>query len=308
MTEKTPTPALSFSGANSGPLLSRWKTYLMERSPPAPLLFICAGVSLAPMALLQEVNWGMLATGVAGTFGLLVQMRLGDELKDHEKDKIVHPERPLPRGLLSLKEVHTGMSLLMGSLMALAALSAALYSPLGGSLLALSVIYVWLMYKEFFIGKSLSREPMLYAWSHQLIVFPLYGWIGGLYGPEVFCNPEFVCWMIYNFGASMTFEICRKLDPKSHKLQETYLHHYGPGLVSVIIAFFVFVSIFAGIRAEHQNYLLPVQLPLLLSLVLIKVKPEKFKVIEGLAILSATIHIWMPTLRWIKFHFTGVTQ
>ena len=37
------------------------------------------------------------------------ELRLMDELKDYEKDLIAHPERPLPRGLLSREEVRAAV-------------------------------------------------------------------------------------------------------------------------------------------------------------------------------------------------------
>jgi 4-hydroxybenzoate polyprenyltransferase len=287
-------------------LASRWTTYVLERSPPAALLFICLGIALSPMALLQDLHAGILILGVAGSFGLLAQMRLGDEIKDFEKDRIVHPERPLPRGLLSIAEVQLGMKILMGSLLALAAIGGYLYSALGGLLLALCVIYIWLMYREFFIGERLQKSPMLYAVSHQVIVYPLYGWVGALYGLTVFANPEFIAWMTHNFGASVTFEICRKLDPKSHALQGTYLHHYGPKITAGIISIFVLISIAAGFYAEHHMYLLWVQIPLLFSLLLIPFKPDKYRLIEGLSILAATVHLWVPVIRWMHFKWMGL--
>jgi 4-hydroxybenzoate polyprenyltransferase len=39
-----------------------------------------------------------------------------DEVKDLAKDRIAHPERPLPRGLLTVREVERAIFLLMGAL------------------------------------------------------------------------------------------------------------------------------------------------------------------------------------------------
>ena len=279
-------------------LTRRWLIYLTERSPPAALLFIAAGIALAPMACRRSIDWGLLAAGTAGIFGLLVLMRLGDELKDFEKDRVIHPERPLPRGLLTVAQARRGMLFVSVLLVLLAAVGSFYWTGLGGLLLALAVGYVWLMYREFFIGHGLAREPMLYALTHQLVVFPLYGWVGAFALEDLLASHEYRAWLLYNFGASMAFEICRKLDPRAHRLQGTYLHHYGARTTAAIVSVFVSISIGAGVAAGHQWWLLPVQVPLLLSLLLLPLKPGRFKVIEGLSVVSAAWHIWAPASRW----------
>lgn len=279
-------------------LTRRWLTYLAERSPPAVLLFIGAGISLAPMAYLRSIDWALLAVGTAGLFGLLVLMRLGDELKDFEKDSVIHPERPLPRGLLTVAQARRGMVVVSLLLVLLAAVGSLYWTGLGGTLLAIAVGYIWLMYKEFFIGHGLAKEPVLYAFAHQLVVFPLYGWTGALAGEDLFESRGYLAWLLYNFGASMTFEMCRKLDPQAHELQGTYLQHYGRWTTVAIISVFAVISICGGVAAGHQAWLLPVQVPLVLSVLLIPLKPGKFKVIEGLSMVSAAWHIWAPASQW----------
>lgn len=279
-------------------LARRWLTYLAERSPPAALLFIGAGIALAPMAFRGSIDWALLAVGIAGLFGLLVLMRLGDELKDFEKDKVIHPERPLPRGMLTVAQAQRGMLAVSLALVLVAAIGSLYWTGLGGFVLALAVGYVWLMYKEFFLGHGLAKEPMLYAFTHQLVVFPLYGWTGAFAGEDLFASHGYLSWLLYNFGASITFEICRKLDPRAHRLQVTYLHQYGAWTTAAVVSVFVLISICGGVLAGHQWWLLPVQIPLLLSLLLLPLMPSKFKVIEGLSVVSAAWHIWAPASRW----------
>lgn len=279
-------------------LAGRWLTYLAERSPPAALLFVGAGIALAPMAFRGAIDWVLLAVGITGLFGLLVLMRLGDELKDFEKDRVIHPGRPLPRGLLTVAQARVGMLVVSLALVLMAAVGSLYWTGLGGILLALAVGYVWLMYKEFFLGHGLAKEPMLYAFMHQLVVFPLYGWTGAFAGEDLFASGGYLAWLLYNFGASMTFEVCRKLDPQAHRLQGTYLHHYGAGTTAAVVSVFVLISICGGVAAGHQWWLLPVQIPLLLSLSLLPLRPGQFKVIEGLSVVSAAWHIWAPASRW----------
>jgi 4-hydroxybenzoate polyprenyltransferase len=271
-----------------------WLTYVAERSPPAALVFVASGIALAPMAFRGAMDWAVFLACSAGVFGLLVLLRLADELKDFEKDKVIHPQRPLPRGLLTLAQARTAMRVVSLLLVLAAALGALYWTRLGGILLGVTVAYLWLMYQEFFIGRKLSAAPMLYALTHQLVVFPLYGWPGAFVDEALFASRGYPAWLLYNFGASMTFEICRKLDPRAHELEGTYLHHYGRWTTAAIISIFVLLSICAGIAAGHAAWLLPVQIPLLLSLVLIPLRPHRFKLVERLSMVSAGLHIWAP--------------
>lgn len=279
-------------------LLGPWLRYVAERSPPVPLLFIGAGISLAPMAYERSIDYWLLAVGIAGLFGLLVLMRLGDELKDLDKDRVIHPERPLPRGLLTVAQARSGMAFSSLALAAVAYAGARHWTGSGGALLALAIAYVWLMYREFFVGGGLAKAPALNAIAHQLVVFPLYGWPGALMRADLLARPEYQAWLVYNFGASMTFEMCRKLDPRAHALEATYLHHYGPWRTAAIIGTFVALSMGAGWAAGHGAWLLPLEIPLLVGVLLLPLRPDRFKAIEGLSMISAAWHIWAPTAQW----------
>jgi 4-hydroxybenzoate polyprenyltransferase len=280
--------------------LKKWNTYIKERSPLPALMIISAAAGITPLAILKTFDLKVLVGSLVFTTLMLIQMRLGDEIKDYEKDKIIHPERPLPRGLLNLEEVTKALyaifflTLLVGIILAFSV------SGLGGLSLALTTFFAWLMYKEFFIGHSLSKEPMTYALSHQIIVFPLYAWAGLCYEKELIQNPIFLGWLIASFGASFTFEIGRKLDPNAHKLAGTYAHHYGRPLT----VFFMFLLISLSVYGCFVGGILPLCLPILglviASLVTFLLKPNLFKIVEGATVLSSLLIMWAPTIQWIK--------
>src|SRR5271165_2793512 len=143
-------------------LLLRWKTYLAERSPPAALGIVCIAIALAPMAIERHFHAKLFILAIIAGYGLLAQMRLGDEIKDLDKDRKIHPERPLARGLLSVEEARRGMGFLIFFLLLAGAGLVASGRCLGGAMLAGATIYAWLMYREFFVGASLARDPMIY--------------------------------------------------------------------------------------------------------------------------------------------------
>ena len=94
------------------------------------------------------------------------QLRIADEFKDHENDVKYRPERPVPRGLVSLNELKW-----LGIIAAVIQLflSYLLHPPLT-FVLILVWAYMALMSVEFFIPAWLKKRPLAYLWTHMLIM------------------------------------------------------------------------------------------------------------------------------------------
>lgn len=277
----------------------KWTTYLQERSPLAALGFISAGIAISSMAFLGKFSTEVFILGLIFNILILVQMRLGDEIKDFEKDKVMHPTRPLPRGLLTISEVYKA---LLGILFLniVVGISIGIFKLwYGGAGLILSTVFAWLMFKEFYIGEKLNKEPMLYALTHQVIVFPIHAWVGLTLDPNLLHNKLFMGWLIANFGASFTFEICRKLDPGAHKLAQTYAHHYGRKLTALICTLFILISAYGAKMADFHMASWPVLILLWISLILWISKPHLFKLAAAFSALSSVIILWAPAVEWL---------
>lgn len=99
-------------------------------------------------------------------FLLFFRLRLFDEIKDSETDAKHHPERPLPRGLLTKNEVLRAiyiiipLEILLFGFYGLWALLSAL----------VATSYSLVMYKEFFVKKWLRSHLTTYAVTHTFIV------------------------------------------------------------------------------------------------------------------------------------------
>lgn len=279
--------------------LKKWSTYLQERSPLAALGFISAGIAVSSMAFVGVFRPDIFLLGLVFNILILVQMRLGDEIKDFDKDKVMHPTRPLPRGLLSVSEVYKALIGIL-ILVTLAGLLIGFYNSWpGGAGLILSTIFAWLMFKEFYIGQELNKEPMFYALTHQVIVFPIHAWVGLSLEPELLYNKLFIGWLIANFGASFTFEICRKLNPNAHELAQTYAHHYGRKLTALICTFFILISGYGAMMAEFHLASWPALILLWISLLVWVFKPHLFKLVAAFSALSSVIILWAPAAKWL---------
>ncbi len=153
--------------------MTRWWTYQKERFPLAqhgPLIFAFSFSGLCFSSLLRgEMAWPepqQLATAFITALLFFLQLRIADEFKDFEEDARYRPYRPVPRGLVSLREL--GWVFAAAGALQLA-LALALFPPLFWILLA-AWIYLAAMSKEFFAREWLKRRPIAYLVSHMAIM------------------------------------------------------------------------------------------------------------------------------------------
>jgi acyl-CoA synthetase (AMP-forming)/AMP-acid ligase II/4-hydroxybenzoate polyprenyltransferase len=277
----------------------KWATYLRERSPLSALVPLSAMGAISSLAFKAEFEFKLFIIGILFNTMLFIQLRLGDEVKDFEKDKIVNPTRPLPRGLLQPKQVLSAMNIMILLILIGSMIIGYYYNAWGGSSLAIATIFGWLMYHEFFIGQELNKSPLLYALTHQVIVFFIYGWIGLSSNPELAQDKIFLGWLVANFGSSFTYEICRKLNPDAHPMAQTYAHHYGRQKTAAFCLFFV-IFIFGGASLSGFGPWMILPLLLFLYLILKWVKePQIYKKVEGMCALTGVIVAVAPAIMWL---------
>jgi 4-hydroxybenzoate polyprenyltransferase len=99
-------------------------------------------------------------------FLCFLQLRIADEFKDFAEDVRYRAYRPVPRGLVTLRELGI---VAIGSAAVQLGLALALGLPL---VLLLAIVwgYMGLMSKEFFVPTWLKAHPLIYLLSHMLIM------------------------------------------------------------------------------------------------------------------------------------------
>lgn len=154
-------------------LARRWVIYQSERFPVikfAPLLgaFSFCGVCLSRL-MRGEISWPSPASALvafACVFLFFLQLRFLDEFKDYETDRRYRPERPVPRGLISLKQISQALALTVAAQVILTVwLQPALLWLLAGVWL-----YMGLMTVEFFVPAWIKPRLLTYMWTHMLIM------------------------------------------------------------------------------------------------------------------------------------------
>lgn len=195
-------------------LLSRLIVYQRERFPLGRtallvLIFSAASVSVSAHLSGRSVPG---AAAYAGAFLvtliLFFQLRVLDEIKDAEDDRLYRPERPVPRGLVSL-----GLVIRLGLATVPIAIAAAVFVE-PRLLLPLALVWAWmaLMTAEFFVPKWLKARPFAYLVSH-MAVMPMidllvtgFDWV-----PHGRPAPALALFLLLSFANGCVLEIGRKL-------------------------------------------------------------------------------------------------
>lgn len=230
------------SGAGPGTVFGRWGRFLAERFPlgrhlPLIVCFFAANALAARQATGMPLpGAATLVIGGAAITLVFLHLRVFDEIKDYDTDRSVHPDRPLPRGLLSVAEARTAAFGLMALELALGLmLGTAVFLSLLGTCL-----YSLFMYREFFCRQWLRPRLATYALSHTVIAC----WLGlsafsvatGLHFwqlPSPFLRFLVADWLVFN-----VFEFGRKTFGRTEEQPgvDSYSRRFGPAGAAAAVA------------------------------------------------------------------------
>ena len=211
--------------------------WLRERFPPGPAALYAAAIFYAAWAGAGAVpdapapRWAGSAAGALILVLALLHVRIFDEHKDFEDDRVAHPERLLSRGIVTLRQ-------LRGLLVPVLALEAALSAALGTA-----VFWAWLLLLGFTLAMRvdfgcrpfLARHPAANLALHQLIVLPMVllaaAERAGGRMPAPAWLPRLGLCALAVMGATVTWEIARKTwsPGREHARADSYSCAWGRG-------------------------------------------------------------------------------
>lgn len=276
---------------------SRWGVYFKERFPIIPNVLVAWGMILSSARLALPANASVpkveFTLALIGGIIFLAQMRLMDELKDFEKDKIAHPDRPLPRGLFSPEEFSRWIRIFQATMFGIAILACFTLNLTAGFFFAFGTFYLYLMYREFFVGTQLARSPILYAITHQVITVPMIAFGFSAFEPQSYASMTFVWFCLMLVSAFFAFEVGRKLDPKAHPLLGTYLTTYGRSKTALLLLVLLGILMWSATNLGWGKVMIPFGLISLCSLSLLWIAPQKYKWAEGWITLTLLASLWV---------------
>ena len=219
------------------PLLLRFAQYVWERYPPIPAALLAGLWAAGAFAVSGGTGetWRPIAAS-AVVFLFLFALRLADERKDAKRDAELHPDRAVPRGLVTLREL---LPAEMAAWIAQAGLALALgVTPFLAWLAVFA--YGMLMRVEFFAGEYLESRPFLYALTHQPVVLVLNAFLLFAFGalPRELASAPILLYQGATLAAMFAYELSRKFrapeaeDPRDN----TYGAVHGPVLPAIVAA------------------------------------------------------------------------
>jgi 4-hydroxybenzoate polyprenyltransferase len=248
-------------------IANRWWIYQRERFPVlahAPVILAFSLSAVGYSALLRGAGsfpgWKPCLVAFTNSLLSFFQLRIADEFKDFEEDSRYRPYRPVPRGLVKLRE-------LAGVWAGCMALQLALCLWLDPRLVILLVatwIYFGLMTKEFFARRWLKARPIAYMVSHMAIM-PLVDFYatGCDWVPLHYARPPegLGLFLLVSLFNGVVIEIGRKLrSPQDEEAGvETYTFLWGRGRAVIVwLAMMVATGTLAFMAARYIGFQDPV--------------------------------------------------
>ncbi|MFI5150032.1 MAG: UbiA family prenyltransferase [Bacteroidia bacterium] len=158
---------------NNASLLKRLYLYQKERFPLIGHGMLVASFSFSAIAYSRIcrgapgfVSLRTYLTGIFTTVTLFLLVRIFDEFKDRKEDALYRKHLPVPRGLVSLKEL-----LIIGILLVIAQVTVnLLFFPKMLMIYTAIIAYLSLMGVEFFVPEWLKKHQFWYVTSHMFII------------------------------------------------------------------------------------------------------------------------------------------
>lgn len=286
---------------DSGVPMKNILEFIKIRVPVIANLILGFGLVFSAQAALDlKMSIGSIVFAVLGLVLFMTELRFMDELKDFEKDKVAHPDRPLPSGLITTKQVGQLINLGMALHILWCALGFIVFGKATGTLFSITTIWLYLMYKEFFVGEALAKSPLIYAITHQIIIVPICLFVISLLpGAELFGKTSIGLCLIV-LSSFFSFEVGRKMDPHAHPILGTYLIHYKKMKTNILITVLLSLSLIGAVMLDKLLWVLIPFILIVLTQIRIAYQAEKFKDLEGLISLNLIYNIWFLAIAgWI---------
>lgn len=214
--------------------MKNWWQFCKERFHPLSH-FMMIAVFVSTHILIMKRNYmtffpisNMVILFIAVT-AFYFKLRLYDEIKDYELDCEINPHRPLPRGLLTRRDMYNGMAfcimveVILFSLRSLNALWA----------ISIAILYSLVMYKEFFIREKIRPHLTTYALVHTIVTFflsiAIFSYISGLTFTQLVNEKTVLYFSFANWFLFNLFEFGRKsfAPEEERKGVDTYSSLFG---------------------------------------------------------------------------------
>ena len=292
---------------NNKNLLQRFNIYQKERFPIAILIFTTLAVVLSSAAVVipteDKISNYVLEIIISSITLILFlfHVRVIDEYRDFGFDSKYHAERPVQRGIISLKEL---FNLNIIGLIIQVMLNIYI-APRAFTFWLFSFGYTIIAGKDFFAGNWIRKRFFLYNIINMFQMLFLQFYLYALFNPIFsFSNPLLLAHFVFVIFNLALLEFARKMKTKSEetKGRDTYSSRLGMKKASMVfmiiyvIVFSIFSYMFFKIDGNLIYYLISlfflnlITLSTVLYLLLKNKKSTKF--LEGVSgLFYITMHL-----------------
>lgn len=290
--------------------IKKWYTYQKERFPIATfgLYVLCIVIAVFGFAnFYGESSYMSIIPMFAVCFLQFLMVRIVDEFKDYEEDCKYRPYRPVPRGLITLKELKKLFIICVVLQLMITILFTK--SIIGIIYLAMLWIFFGIMSKGFFIKKILDEHILLEVTLDELMM-PLM--VIFLLSFTPFVNNSTVSldaiilsiingWkiLLLSYLVSWIVEVARKIRAKEQEENgvKTYTAVFGiPKAISILAILETLLAI-CQYMILGTNYIVPIILIYaILNIINILFVIKKSKTLAKMVELSANIYIMLVYL------------
>jgi len=178
--------------------------------------------------------------GFISVFLIFFELRLFDEIKDYDIDLKYSPQRPVQRGLISINEVKKMLLIVIILLL----FCNTFYGIQNFVLMVIIQIYIIIMAKEFFIGKKLKKNRVLYAMLHMVVMSLMTLYIISHAVLVSMLNIRHLTLLAISYLIGFIIEVGRKIEaPKEEKPGvDNYSKLLGPKKAAYLLFFLTLLS------------------------------------------------------------------
>ncbi len=197
------------------PRASLW-AYVQERFPPSlvGMLAVSFGAGCVGLfggrGMARAVDWWMLGGFALLYVALLLRYRVVDEWKDYRHDARHYPDRPVPRGAISVRTLAT---MGIGAVATELTLAAVLGGTRGLILYAVVTVLTVGTATDFFAKSFFERHFTVSFLVHQLVYVPMFAWAAVAMGASL--SAAATWWGITSLVCLfVSAELVRKFKPR----------------------------------------------------------------------------------------------
>ncbi len=247
------------------PLWKRLYQYQKERFPLLGHGMLVAAFSFSAVAYSRIcrgadgfIAWPTFLVGVFTTVTLFLLVRIFDEHKDAEEDAQFRKHLPVPRGLVSLRELR---AVGLFAVILQVALNA-YHFPKMLLLYGMIIGYLCLMGKEFFVPQWLKKHQFWYVTSHMFIIPLIDIYASGL--DWLLAEADAPAGLLFFFAVSymngIVLEVGRKIKPPEEEAEGVMTYTYQLGTAKAVwlwLGVLLATGVLAVFAADYAGYGMP---------------------------------------------------